>query len=305
MAQLTRLTSGLAAALLISACAAAPLQTPTPVATPTPNAPLTFQGDRAYAHAAAQMAFGPRPTGSAALRGLGDSILAELAKQGWQTRTQEFSYRGTPVRNLVGIKGQTGDVILLGAHYDTRRKADQDPQFPDQPVPGANDGASGVAVLLELARVLDTQLAGKRVMLVFFDAEDNGQLDGWDWIAGSRQFANDLEKYAPAIPAAVVIVDMIGDARQEIYFDRNSDLRLSQEIWAVAGRLGYSAQFIPAAKYSMLDDHTPFVERGIRSIDIIDFDYPHWHRVSDTLDKLSPASLERVGRTLEVWLEGR
>ena len=305
MAQLSRLTGGLAAALVITACAAAPLQTPTPVPTPTPNAPLTFQGDRAFAHAAAQMAYGPRPTGSAALRGLGDAILAELAKQGWQTRTQEFSYRGTPVRNLVGAKGESGDVILLGAHYDTRRKADQDPQFPDQPVPGANDGASGVAVLLELARVLDTRLAGKRVMLVFFDAEDNGQLDGWDWIAGSRQFANELDKYAPATPTAVVIVDMIGDAQQEIFFDRNSDLSLSSEIWGVAARLGYGAQFIPAAKYSMLDDHTPFVERGIRSIDIIDFDYPHWHRVSDTLDKLSPASLERVGRTLEVWLEGR
>ncbi len=251
------------------------------------------------------MALGPRPTGSAALRALGDSILAELAKQGWQTRAQEFIYRGAPVRNLVGLKGQTGDVVLIGAHYDTRRRADQDPQFPDQPVPGANDGASGVAVLLELARALDTQLAGKRVMLVFFDAEDNGQLDGWDWIAGSRQFANELEKFAPSTPAAVVIVDMVGDAQQELYFDRNSDLSLSQEIWGVAAQLGYGAQFTPAPKWSMLDDHTPFVERGIRSIDIIDFDYPHWHRVSDTLDKLSPASLERVGRTLEVWLEGR
>jgi len=108
-----------------------------------------------------------------------------------------------------------------------------------------------------------------------------------------------------AFNGAVVIVDMIGDAQQGIYFDRNSDLRRSQEIWGVAARLGYGAEFIPAGKWSMLDDHTPFVERGIRSIDIIDFDYPHWHRVSDTLDKLSPASLERVGRTLEVWLEGR
>ncbi len=293
------------AVMLVSACAAVPAPTPTSSPAPTPIAPLTFQGDRAFGHAASQMALGPRPTGSSALRALGDSILAELVKQGWQTRTQEFTYRGTPVRNLVGTKGQTGDVVLIGAHYDTRRRADQDPQFPDQPVPGANDGASGVAVLLELARTLDTQLAGKRVMLVFFDAEDNGQLDGWDWIAGSRQFANELDKYAPATPAAVVIVDMIGDAQQELYFDRNSDLRLSQEIWGVAAQLGYGAQFTPATKWSMLDDHTPFVERGIRSVDIIDFDYPHWHRISDTLDKLSPASLERVGRTLEVWLEGR
>lgn len=71
------------------------------------------------------------------------------------------------------------------------------------------------------------------------------------------------------------------------YFDRNSDLHLSQEIWGVAAQLGYGAQFTPATKWSMLDDHTPFVERGIRSVDIIDFDYPHWHRISDTLDKLS------------------
>ena len=305
MGQHPRLIGALAAVLLASGCAAAPVPTPTPVPTATPAPPLVFQGDRAYAQAAAQMAYGPRPTGSAALRSLGDSILAELGRQGWQTRAQEFTYKNTPVRNLIASKGQSGDVIVIGAHYDTRRRADQDPQHPDQPVPGANDGASGAAVLLELARVLDVQAAGKRVMLVFFDAEDNGGLDGWDWIAGSRQFANELDRYAPATPAAVVVVDMIGDAEQELYFDRNSDLRLSADIWGVAGRLGYGAQFVPATKWSMLDDHTPFVERGIRSVDIIDFDYPHWHRVTDTLDKLSPASLERVGRTLEVWLEGR
>lgn len=120
------------------------------------------------------------------------------------------------MRNLVGIKGQTGDVVLIGAHYDTRRRADQDPRFP-RPAGAWRKRWGPVVWRSSLSwPALDTQLAGKRVMLVFFDAEDNGQLDGWDWIAGSRQFANELDNYAPATPAAVVIVDMIGDAQRNL-----------------------------------------------------------------------------------------
>jgi Zn-dependent M28 family amino/carboxypeptidase len=104
-------------------------------------------------------------------------------------------------------------------------------------------------------------------------------------------------------PQAVVVVDMVGDADQNIYYERNSDPELSVELWAVAADLGYSDSIIPQPRHTIIDDHLPFVEQGIPSVDMIDFDYPYWHTLEDTADKVSPTSLERVGRTLEVWLE--
>ena len=192
-----------------------------------------------------------------------------------------------------------GSVFVIGAHYDTRRMADRDPLSPDQPVPGANDGASGAAVLLELARVLDLSKVNGDVWLVFFDAEDDGQLDGWDWIVGSRYFVDQL---ADPVDYAIII-DMIGDTDQNIYYELNSDIVLRESVWKVANRLGFSDYFISEVRYSILDDHTPFLERGIPAVDIIDFDYSSWHTIDDTSDKISSASLEHVGRVLEVYLE--
>ena len=265
------------------------------------SAPINFSGDEAFKHAAAQMEFGPRPSGSEANRLTGDYILSELQKLGWQTETQEFTYQDTPVRNIIGkaALGQ-GPVIIVGAHYDTRRYADQDSASPQSPVPGANDGASGVAVLLELARALETRDVKYEVWLAFFDAEDNGRIDDWEWIVGSTYMANSLTIQ----PEAMILVDMIGDADQQIYLDRNSDEALSRDLFQIATDLGYGSNFIPEPKWAMLDDHTPFARRGIPAVDLIDFDYPHWHTTADTLNKISAASLERVGRIVEVYLEG-
>ncbi len=268
----------------------------------TPRGPATFDGDRALTHVVAQMDLGPRITGTEAGLAAGDYIKTELEAAGWAVEFQPFEYQGVAARNVIARAnvGQ-GPVILLGAHYDTRRRADQDAVDPTAPVPGANDGASGVAVLLELARTLDRADVPNEIWLAFFDAEDNGHLDGWDWIAGSRYMAAQLDR--AALPQAMVLVDMIGDADQQIYFDTNSNATLSAKIWTVAAQLGYAQQFIPLPKYAMLDDHTPFIELGIPAVDIIDFDYPYWHTTQDTIDKLSAASLARVGRTLETFLE--
>jgi Zn-dependent M28 family amino/carboxypeptidase len=95
---------------------------------------------------------------------------------------------------------------------------------------------------------------------------------------------------------------MVGDAQLEIYYERNSDPALREEIWKEAEALGFSEQFIPVEKHSMLDDHTPFLEVGIPAVDIIDFDYPYWHTTGDTIDKVSPESLQAVGETLYYWL---
>jgi Zn-dependent M28 family amino/carboxypeptidase len=263
---------------------------------------IDFDGEAAFAHVEAQMAFSPRPPGSDANRKTGDYILTQLREAGWQTETQEFTYRETPIRNIIGKAGVgQGPIVILGAHYDTRLHADQDPATNLAPVPGANDGASGVAVLLELARTLNVKNSGYEVWLAFFDAEDNGGINSWDWIVGSTFMANSLTVQ----PQAMILADMIGDADQQIYYDSNSHPDLSKQLFEIADRLGYGEHFIPTKKYSMLDDHTPFARRGIPAVDLIDFDYPYWHTTADTADKLSPDSLERVGRVIETYVEGK
>ena len=270
---------------------------------PKASAPeIQFSGEKAFAHVEAQMAFGPRPAGSDANRRTGDYILAELRQLGWQTETQEFTYLDTPVRNLIGKSGLgQGPVVIIGAHYDTRPHADQDSAAPLAPVPGANDGASGAAVLLELARALDSAKLKNEIWLAFFDAEDNGHIKGWEWIVGSKYMAGNLT----ITPEAMILADMIGDADQQIYYEENSDSVLSVQLFEIAADLGYGEQFIPQLKYAMYDDHIPFRDLGIPAVDLIDFDYPYWHTTADTADKVSAASLERVGRVIEVYLESQ
>lgn len=265
-----------------------------------PADPGEFDGERAYQDVLAQMDLGPRITGTEGGLAAGDLIARELEAAGWAAEFQPFDYRDTAARNVIGKANVgAGPIIILGAHYDTRRLADQDPVDPTAPVPGANDGASGVAVLLELARTLYLEQVEYEVWLAFFDAEDNGQLDGWDWIIGSRHMASNLT----VEPVAMILVDMIGDADQQIYLEGNSDPALSAELWTTAANLGYGPYFIPTIRFTMIDDHIPFRDRGIPAVDIIDFDYPYWHTTADTANKVSAASLERVGRTLEAYLE--
>ena len=264
---------------------------------PTP-ASIAFDGQRAYSDVRTQVAFGPRIPGSEGHARVQAWMQQELEAAGWQVELQTSEAFGQTVENLVARRSADRPQIILGAHYDTRIFADNDPDPAqrNQPVPGANDGASGVAVLLELARSLPENAVP--VWLVFFDAEDNGRIAGWDWILGSREFV----RINPVQPRAVIIVDMIGDADLNIYKERNSNPDLMDQIWSVAGGLGYGAKFFPEYKHSMLDDHTPFLEVGIPAVDIIDFDYPYWHTVGDTPDKVSAESLQAVGETLHAWI---
>lgn len=288
----------LVSSFIISACGVSETLTFTLVPDAT-DEPLQFDGERALRHIASQLDFGPRTPGS---EGHAEAVIwmvNELQTSDWDVSIQEIPSEQYTVQNIVAKKGQGEPWFILGAHYDTRFFADNDPdpEMHSQPVPGANDGASGVAVLLELARVLPDDLPGE-VWLVFFDAEDNGRIPGWNWIMGSQAFARTLDNH----PDAVVIVDMIGDADQNIYWEKNSDQELMQEIWGVAEALGYESNFIPSVKYSMMDDHTPFLQAGIPAVDIIDFDYPYWHTVDDTLDKVSAESLQAVGDVVMTWL---
>ncbi|NLF65362.1 MAG: M28 family peptidase [Chloroflexi bacterium] len=264
-----------------------------------------FDGERAYDDLLAQMALGPRIPGSPGHTAAGDLILATLDDLGWAAEEQPLSYQGVEGRNLIARANEgAGPIIILGAHYDTRAIADQSPgEQATEPVPGAVDGASGVAVLLELARTVDLDDIPHEIWLAFFDMEDQGSggMPGWDWIVGSTYMANNLDVQ----PEAMVLVDMIGDADQQLYYEGFSDAALRAELWQVAANLGYDTVFVPEVRHSMLDDHRPFLSRGIPAVDIIDFDYPYWHTVEDTADKVAPESLERVGRTLESWLENK
>jgi glutaminyl-peptide cyclotransferase len=226
----------------------------------------------------------------------------KLTSYGWTVEDQKTSLKGQPVNNVIAKRGtpnSAGPWTIIGAHFDSRMKADRDPDPAkrNEPVPGADDGASGVAVMMELARILPKDMKGQ-VWLAFIDSEDQGDIAGWDWTLGSAALADSLTSK----PTAVIILDMIGDANLNIMMERNSNPELNSQIWETAVSLGYSRVFINQPGYSMLDDHTPFLEKGMPAIDIIDFDYPYWHTTADTADKVSSESLKIIGDTILKWL---
>jgi glutaminyl-peptide cyclotransferase len=260
--------------------------------------PLEFNAERAYQDVAYQLSFGPRTMGSEAHEQVAEWLINSLREQGWQVNTQENIISGNKVKNIIAKRGEGTPWVILGSHYDSRTFADQDPNPANRtkPVMGADDGASSVAVLLELARVIPKN-QNKQIWLVFFDNEDNGTSSGTGWVIGSSYFVSQLV----GMPDSVVILDMVGDKDLNIYMERNSNPQLNDEIWSMAKSLGYS-QFIDSYKYGLLDDHTPFIQAGMTAADIIDFNYPYWHTTQDTLDKISANSLMVVGETILTWL---
>lgn len=258
---------------------------------------LKFDGQRALQDVETQVNFGARTPKSDAHAQTLKWMRSELASAGWRSEIQISKKMGHTIRNLVAYRSKKAPEILLGAHYDSRIYADKDPDpnKRQQAVPGANDGASGVAVLLELARVLPK---GAPVWLVFFDAEDNGNIEGWDWVLGSRAFVEEM----PFRPKGMVLVDMVGDADLRLPMEKKSTPKLRREIWEQAATLGYGEVFVIEERYSILDDHVPFLEAGIPAVNIIDIEYPYWHTTSDTADKVSADSLQVVGETLQTWL---
>lgn len=259
-----------------------------------------FDGERALIDIQTQLSFGPRFHGSPGHKKMVAWLYTSLESSGWQVEIQTGEMLGHTIENVIAHRGSENPDIILGAHYDTRIYADKDPNPANllYPVPGANDGASGVAVLLEVSRVLPDDLPTD-IWLVFFDAEDNGNVPGWDWILGSKLFVQNLEHH----PEVMVLLDMVGDKNLNIFVEKNSDPSFTTTIWKTAQNLGYGSHFIPIARYAILDDHVPFLQAGIPAVDIIDFDYPYHHTVSDTLDKVSQQSLQVVGETILVWLD--
>ena len=272
-------------------------------ATPDESPASAFDQDRAWSCLVAQVAFGPRNPGSTGHALCRDYLLKALQAYCYSATTQEFEAQvgqdALHLSNLLGTINPSGSPhVILCAHWDTRPRADQDPDPRNwnTPILGANDGASGVAVLLELARVLGTTPVPYQVSIVLFDGEDYGvAID--DYLLGSKYYAAQL----PADPPTRgVLLDMVGDADLQLYQEGYSVTHapsLVQAVWGRALSLGQTA-FIPQVRHTIIDDHLPLISAGIPTIDVIDFDYPYWHTVQDTVDKCSPASLGTVGRVL-------
>jgi len=265
----------------------------------TRDRPGRFDGERAYRDVIAQMEFGPRTPGSQAHQQTIDYIRQQLQEANWLVDVQTEKINGQTIKNVVARRSDIPPQIILGAHYDSRLYSERDPDLLKQsePVPGANDGASGVAVLLELGRVLPRNSAS--IWLVFFDAEDQGHIPGWDeWSLGARAFVQNFSLK----PQAVIIVDMVGDRDLNIWQEKQSTNWLVNELWQTAAELGFSHVFIPETKYNIEDDHVPFLEAGIPAVDIIDIEYRYWHTTYDTADKISSRSLSIVGLVLQTWI---
>lgn len=303
----------------VSAIAATCVALVAPVAGCTPSrSPAThagamarFDGARAMRLLELQCAQGPRVPGTAAHDTTATLLADSLRAAGFAVERQPFegtvAGRPTPMVNIVGRLHPENPVrVLLCAHWDSRPWADKeaDPAKRRQPIPAANDGASGVAVLLEMARHLAAAPPkGCGVDIAFFDGEDLGsdaapQL----YSQGARFYANHLP--GGGKPELAILLDMVGDAQLTLPIEGaswNSAPRQIRDIWKL-GAARHPGIWLDQTGYTMTDDHTPLIEAGIPSIDIIDFDYPAWHTLADTPDKCSAASLTAVGETLLLYL---
>ena len=267
---------------------------------------VVFNGGRAFEDLKRIVAFGPRPSGSPALAETRQYILRQLRRAGIEVEEDSFVAAtpagNLPMTNLIAkLPGTRPQVIIVGGHYETKRFA----QFR---FVGANDGGSSAALLLELARVLKQRRNTFTIWLVFFDGEE--ALVEWsarDGLYGSRHLAAQLSADGRlARVRAMILVDMIGDARLNVQRDLNSTPWLSDLAFDIAHRLGY-ARFFSGTRSAFEDDHLPFVNAGVPAVDLIDLDYgpnnSYWHTPADTVDKCSPASLTIVGRVVTALLD--
>ena len=266
-----------------------------------------FSGERALELAAAQCEFGPRNPGSAGAKAALAWMTEQLKASAPQLRPHAFSMpdpyapeESLHLTNLVAsFRPEATRRIALAAHWDTRAFADQEEgERASEPILGANDGASGVAVLLALAELMAQEAPSVGIDLLFFDGEDYGREgDSDNYLLGSRRFVADHPAYRPE---ALILLDMVGEAGlnipMELYGLQNAP-ELTRLVFGRASALGLWA-FESRPGDAVLDDHIPFLQAGIPAIDLIDLDYDAWHTHADTMDKLSAESLRQVGQLL-------
>ena len=269
---------------------------------------FAVDGARMQAHVVHQVEAGPRIPGTPGHAAIGGWIADELTRLGGRLERQAFtdSSLGRPLAltNLIGRFGpQTGSRIVLCAHWDSRPESDRDPDPArrSDPVPGANDGGSGVAVLLEVAELMHVRPPPVGVDLVFLDGEDQGESSRSEqFCLGSRAYAASVR---PGVVRAAFLFDMVGDRDLAIHPEVNSSRRASNLVAIVneAARSTHASHFHEEPRWELTDDHIPLLEAGIPAVDIIDFDYPAWHTHRDSPDQTSAESLAEVAR-VAAWL---
>jgi glutaminyl-peptide cyclotransferase len=254
----------------------------------------SFSGVDAFGFTRQAVALGPRPDGSPAIAKLRSMIKQQLAACMCEAISDRFTAKTpdgpVPMENIIAkFAGKSGRAIAITGHYDTKKMAN---------FVGANDGGSSTGVLLELAAVLAGRPRIADVYLVFFDGEEAfHEWSGTDSLYGSRHLA---EKWSADGTnqrlKALINVDMTGDKNLRLVWDTNSAASVRKLLWDVADSLGYSSSF-PRQGNAINDDHMPFLNAGVRAVDLIDFDSQNtfWHTPQDTLDKLDPRSFEVIG----------
>ncbi len=266
-----------------------------------------FDKDGAFTDLTEQCQIGPRYPGSPGHDECKKYLLDKLSRYTNLVKSQDFTYRDETLQKdlkltniITSFYPEKKERVLLCAHWDTRPFADQDPDsvLRLQPILGANDGASGVAILLEIARIVSLKEPRQGVDLVFFDGEDWGSESDLDkFCLGSKYFAKNKGDYQPDFG---ILLDMVGDRDLTLYREGYSlkyAKGLTDLIWSEAKSLGLYC-FKDSTKQFIYDDHVPLLGAGIPCVDLIDFDYPFWHTTSDTPDKCSPESLQIIGDLL-------
>ena len=279
-------------------------------------ADIPFDGRRAFEYLSDLCALGPRPSGSQGMQAQQKLLVEHFRKLGGKVSLQKFRVRhpqtgaAVPMANMiVQWHPERRERILLCAHYDTRPFPDRDPVHPRGTFIGANDGASGTAILMELAHQMPELPGRLGVDFVLFDGEEFVFAENDPYFIGSEYFAIDYaNKRHRHRYRFAVLLDMVGDADLQIYPDRHSlswkDTRpLVHQIWNTARRLGVS-EFARNRQYDIRDDHIKLHDIArIPSCDIIDFEYPYWHTEDDVPEQCSALSLAKVGWVVQEWLK--
>ena len=271
------------------------------------SAKTGFSGTAAYNYAKAQVDFGPRVPGTPAAQKAGDWIIQQMRTRADTVIVQSWTHttadgKKLPMRNILArYRPALTDRVLYITHWDSRPISDQAATEADRklPVPGANDGASGVGLFVALGDVLRKTPPTVGVDLLFVDGEDYGQFGPpeVDVLIGSKYFAKNLPSpdYKPLYG---VLWDMIGDKDLRIPYEMNSFQQVPEvvsRVWQTAADLGHGDVFVQESGGEITDDHIPLLQAGLRVIDVIDLNYPPHHTPQDTMDKISAQSLGKVG----------